>query len=108
MEPQTHRQVHPSLTLQADIELAQGLDYAQSSSHRPLRVILMCQGVPEVDQHTTVFIHGQTLTVNELLLQVCQDVIVELELPFEGAIGHASTALEQGNGLIQQLLKSHA
>jgi hypothetical protein len=59
------------------------------------------------DQHATVFIHGQALTVNEFLLQVCQEVIIQMELPFEGAIGHASAALEQGNSLIQQLLKSH-
>jgi hypothetical protein len=28
------------------------------------------------DQHTTVFIHGQTLAVNELFLQILQDVII--------------------------------
>jgi len=46
------------------------------------------------DQHAIVFIHGQTLAVNEFLLQILQDIIIELELSLESTIGHASAALE--------------
>jgi hypothetical protein len=47
------------------------------------------------------------LAVNELFLEVFQGIIIELELPFEGAIGDASTALEHGYGVVEDLLKVH-
>jgi hypothetical protein len=50
MDTQTHGKVHPMLLLQASIELAQGLDHPQPGPHGPLGVILMCQGVAEVDE----------------------------------------------------------
>ena len=39
--------------------------------------------------------------------QILEDVIVELKLPFEGAIGHAATPLKHGHGFIHKLLKGH-
>ena len=45
--------------------------------------------------------------MDKLHRQVLEDVIVQLELAFEGAIGHAAAALEQGSGLIEQLLEGH-
>ena len=59
------------------------------------------------DQHLAILVHGQALGPNDFDLQVLQDVIIEIELPFERAIGHASAALEQGNSLVQQLFKGH-
>ena len=50
VDPQAHGQLHAPLLRQAGIELPQGLDDAQPGPHRPLRVILMRQGVAEVDQ----------------------------------------------------------
>jgi hypothetical protein len=47
------------------------------------------------------------LAVNKLFLEVFQDIIVQLDLPFEGTIGHAAAALEQGNGLVQEVFKGH-
>jgi hypothetical protein len=43
------------------------------------------------------------LAVNEFLLEVFQGVIIELELPFEGAIGDASAALEHGYRVVEDL-----
>jgi hypothetical protein len=48
------------------------------------------------------------LAINELLLEVFQSVIIELELPFEGAIGDASAALEYGYGVVEDLLSASA
>src|SRR5712692_10346403 len=50
MDSQAHGQVHSTLLRQADIALAHGLDHAQSGPHGPLGVILMRQGVAEVDE----------------------------------------------------------
>jgi hypothetical protein len=47
------------------------------------------------------------LAVNELLLEIFQGVIIELELPFEGAISDTSAALEHSYGVIEDLLKVH-
>jgi hypothetical protein len=48
----------------------------------------------------SVPLDGQALPLDELSLQVFQGVILELELPFEHAIGHAASPLEQGNRVI--------
>jgi hypothetical protein len=47
------------------------------------------------------------LPLNDLVFQVFQVGVVQVELPLEGAIGHASTASQHVEGLIQDLLKSH-
>jgi hypothetical protein len=60
MDPQAHRQVHTPLLRQANIELAQGLDDPQSSPHRPLGVILMREGIAEVDEQAIAEILGDT------------------------------------------------
>src|SRR5262249_41387532 len=54
-----------------------------------------------------VFIHRQALTVDQLVLQVCQGRVIELELPLQRAVGQASPALEHGNRLVENLLKGH-
>ena len=43
----------------------------------------------------------------EFVLQGGEVVIVELELELKGPIRHAPTALEHGNYLVENLLKSH-
>ena len=50
MDPQAYGQCHTPILLQADIELAQGLDHAQPGPHRPLRVIFVRQRIAEVDE----------------------------------------------------------
>jgi hypothetical protein len=75
MDPQAHGQFHTPMArlcrrrvsggqfrirptqpflLQADIELAQGLDHTQPGSHRPLRVIFVRQRIAEVDDSSGV------------------------------------------------------
>src|SRR2546430_17526947 len=59
------------------------------------------------DQHAAVFIYRQALAVDQLILERFEVCLVELELQLEGAIGQAAAPLEQGDGLIQYLLKGH-
>src|SRR5438094_5179803 len=54
------------------------------------------------DQYCTVFITRQALAHDEFVLQ-----IVELELPFQRAVGQAPPALEHSGRLVENLLKGH-
>ncbi|HSX83500.1 MAG TPA: hypothetical protein VLQ80_33715 [Candidatus Saccharimonadia bacterium] len=45
--------------------------------------------------------------MDEFLREILEKRVVEIELPFEGAIGHAPSALEHGNRLVQNLLEGH-
>jgi hypothetical protein len=47
------------------------------------------------------------LAVEKFLFQVFEKGIIQVKLAFEGAIGHATTALQHGQSLIQNLLKGH-
>jgi hypothetical protein len=47
------------------------------------------------------------LAIEELILEIVKGVLVELELPFEGAVGQAPPALEHGYCLVEDLLKGH-
>ena len=58
MDPQAHGQVHTPLLRQARIELPQGLDHPQPGPHGPLGVVLVRQGVAEVDQQAIAEILG--------------------------------------------------
>ena len=49
----------------------------------------------------------QALALDEFVLQIYQGRVVELELPLEGAIGQASTPLEHGDRVVENLLKGH-
>jgi hypothetical protein len=62
---------------------------------------------PPPDQHRARLIHSDALGLNEFSLQVLEGVIIELELPFERAIGHAATALEHRHRVIENLLEGH-
>jgi hypothetical protein len=58
MDPQAYGQVHAPLLRQARIELAQGLHDPQPGPPGPLGVILMRQGVAEVDEQAIAEILG--------------------------------------------------
>jgi hypothetical protein len=45
----------------------------------------------------SVLVHGHALGFDELLLQIVEDVIVEMELTFEGAIGDPPTLARSVN-----------
>jgi hypothetical protein len=47
------------------------------------------------------------LRFDELDLQVFEGLIIELELPFERAIGHSTSTLQHGQGLIHNFLEGH-
>jgi hypothetical protein len=59
VDAQTHGQRHPSLRLQADIVLLQGLDDAEPGSHRPLRIVFMGQGIAKIDPQAIAEATGQ-------------------------------------------------
>ena len=59
------------------------------------------------DQHLTALIDCQALARDEFDRQVFQGRIIELELSLERTVGQAAAPLEQGDGLVQHLLKGH-
>ncbi len=64
-------------------------------------------GRPGPYQHCATLVDRDLLGLDKLGLEIFEVVIIEIELPFEGTIGHAASTLEHGNGLIQKLLKGH-
>ena len=59
------------------------------------------------DQHCPIFIHRESLALNEFGLQVLQIVVIQVELALEGSIRQAPAALQEGKRLIEELLKGH-
>jgi hypothetical protein len=47
------------------------------------------------------------LALNEFGLQVRKIIVIQVELALERAIRQASSALQEGNRLIQEFFKSH-
>ena len=52
-------------------------------------------------------IGGETLTVDELLLEVRKGFVIELELPLERAIGYPPPLAQEGDHLIHHRHKVH-
>src|SRR5687767_11433857 len=46
--------------------------------------------------------------VEEGVLQIFERRVIQVELPLQRAIRHAPTALEHGEGLVQNLLEGHS
>jgi hypothetical protein len=63
--------------------------------------------VTDPDQHVAVLIHGDPPGFDELLLQVVEDVIVQLELTFEGAIGDSASPSEEFEDIVEQRVEVH-
>ena len=59
------------------------------------------------DEDIAPLIDRQALALNKFVLQIFQGRVVELELPLKGAVGQASTPLEHGDGVVEDLLKGH-
>jgi hypothetical protein len=59
------------------------------------------------DQDIAPLIDRQALALDEFVLQIFQGGGVELELSLESAVGQASTPLQQGYRLVEDLLKGH-
>jgi hypothetical protein len=64
-------------------------------------------GVAGPHQDFAIFIDGYPLGIDEFRLEILEGVIIEIELPLERAIGHATSTLEHGQGLVQNLLEGH-
>ena len=58
-------------------------------------------------QHAAVFILGDLLGVEELVLEGLKGVVIQVELHLECPIGHTSPPLEHGHRLVEHLLKGH-
>jgi hypothetical protein len=58
MNSQAHGELHPTLWLQAGIELAQGLDHTQPGAHGALGVVFVRLRVAKVDQQAIAEILG--------------------------------------------------
>jgi hypothetical protein len=58
VDAQAHGQAYPALLCQAGVELLQGLQHPQPGSHRALGIILVRQGVAEVDEQAIAEILG--------------------------------------------------
>ena len=64
-------------------------------------------GIADPHQYFTVFITRQPLALDQFHRQVFEERIIQVKLPFEGAIGHPPAALEHGNRLIEDFFKVH-
>jgi hypothetical protein len=58
-------------------------------------------------QHCSLFIHGEPLALNEFGLQVLKIVVIQVELALERSIRQAPSTLQEGNRLVEKLLKGH-
>jgi hypothetical protein len=72
-----------------------------------LGVWFRCKRLACPDQDFAILVDGQAQGFDDLGLQIFEVVIIEIELPFEGAIGHAASPLEHSQGLIDNLLERH-
>src|SRR5437870_2318412 len=65
------------------------------------------RSTPHPDQDFAILVNSESLALNDFVLQILEVGVIQIELPFEGAIGHTATALEHCDGLVQKLLKCH-
>jgi hypothetical protein len=59
------------------------------------------------DQHVAVLVRGDPLGLDELLLQIVEDVVVQVELAFEGAIGDPAPPSEEFLDVVEQRVEVH-
>ena len=59
------------------------------------------------DQHLALVVPGDLVHLNDFLLEELQQVIVQLELDLERALGDTSATLQHLQGLLQDLVKGH-
>ena len=64
-------------------------------------------GLPPPHQPPAIFIYNVGMGKEEIFFQVFQGRVIQVELPFERAIGDALTAPEQVNDLVQHCIKVH-
>src|SRR5262245_53021367 len=64
-------------------------------------------GATRPDQHGVVLIHGELEHLDNFSCEILEVGVVELKLALEGTIRHTAPALEHGDRLVEDLLKSH-
>jgi hypothetical protein len=47
------------------------------------------------------------LGLDDLGFEIFEDIVVEIELPFERPVGHTSSALEDGKNLVEYVIEIH-
>src|SRR5262245_56923453 len=55
----------------------------------------------------TAAIVDHRMRVEQSIFHVCEILVIQIELPLESAISEAPLALEHGDRLVEELLKSH-
>ena len=65
------------------------------------------RGAADPDQHGVVLVHRYLLHLDKFELDILEVRLIQVELAFEGTIRDPALALEQGDGLVQDLLEGH-
>jgi hypothetical protein len=47
------------------------------------------------------------LGLDDLGFEIFEEIVVEIELPFERPVGHTSSALEDGKNLVEYVIEIH-
>ena len=63
--------------------------------------------VASPDEDSPVLIRRESLAVHQLFRQICKRIVVQIELAFERAIGHATSLAQERNRLIDHTIKVH-
>ena len=58
-------------------------------------------------QHAAIVVDRKVVDLDQLLFEDLKSLLIQMELERERAVGHASTALEHGDRLVEDLLKGH-
>ena len=83
-----------------------GVEQALPPSLRA-RVACGCGRCSRPDEDVALLIDRHALALDEFVLHVLQGCLVELELPLQGAVGHAAPLAQEGNRLIHHRDKVH-
>src|SRR5262249_36036196 len=64
-------------------------------------------GVTTPDEDTSIFVLGDSLSVDELVLDGLEHVVAQVELHLEGTVGDAAPPAQGCNGLFEDLFERH-
>src|SRR5262249_37834571 len=64
-------------------------------------------GVATQDEHTSIFITGDSLRVDELVLDSLEHVVAQVELHLEGEVGEAAPPAQGCDGVLENLFERH-
>jgi hypothetical protein len=58
-------------------------------------------------QYRPIFIGRETLSLNQLNLQILQRLVIKVKLPLEGPVRRQSATLEHLNGMFEDVIEGH-